>query len=95
MPVTHVLETCATNLYKLNCTRNLHVCHSDLQQDFFVQVFLHEIEYVLFDVLYKKVASIVQKNSYKFLVQVSCMSVTGFRRCVPIFLLTYTTRVHE
>jgi len=56
------------NVYKLTCASNLHVCHSDLQQDFSCTSFLYsrasfllEIEHVLFDVL----------------VQVSCTSVTG------------------
>jgi len=51
MPVTHVQETCTTNLCKLTCIRNLHVCHSDLQQDFSCASFLHEVEHVIFDVL--------------------------------------------
>jgi len=60
MPVTDVQETCTRSLHKLRkltCTRNVHVCHSDLQQDFSCASFLHsrasflhEIEHVLFDV---------------------------------------------
>jgi len=56
MPVTDVQETCTRNLYKLTCTRNLHVCHSNLQQNFSCANFLHsrasflcETEHVLFD----------------------------------------------
>lgn len=36
--VANADETRTRNLYKLTCTRNLHVSHSDLQQDFFEQV---------------------------------------------------------
>jgi len=68
MPVTRVQET---------CTRNLHVGHSDLQQDFSCASFLHsrarflhETEHVLFDVL-------VQETGIKNLMQVSCKFVTG------------------
>jgi len=44
----------ARNLYKklvkVNLsTRNLNVCHSDLQQDFSCASFLHKIEHVVFD----------------------------------------------
>jgi len=39
MPVTDVQES---------CTRNLHVCHSDLQQDFSRASFLRKIEHVIF-----------------------------------------------
>jgi len=55
----HVQET---------CTRNLHVCHSDLQQNFFCASFLHEIEHVLFDVL-------AQETCVKNLMQVFCTNL--------------------
>jgi len=55
-------------------TRNLHVCHSELQQDFSCAIFLHsrasflhKIEHILFDVL-------VQEIYIKNLMQVSCTS---------------------
>jgi len=69
MPVTHIQETFILV--------NLHVCHSDLQQDFSSArffhsraSFLHETEHVLLDVL-------VQETCIKNLIQVSSTCVTG------------------
>jgi len=64
------LNTCWNKAYRNagdTRTRNLHVCHSDLQQDFSCASFLYEIEHVLFDVL-------VQETCIKNLMQVSCTS---------------------
>jgi len=74
MPVTHV---------QVSCTRNLHVCHSDLQQDFSCAGFLHETEHVLFDVLVQEncIKNLISRtgNLYKFFVQVSSTCVRGIR----------------
>jgi len=82
--VTHVQETCIRNLYTLTCTRNLHVCHSDLQQNFSCESFLHsrasflhKIEHVLFYVLVEETCIKNLMYLYKFLVCLS--SALGFK----------------
>jgi len=72
---TYTGDTRTSFLYELTCTRNFHVCHSDLQQDFSCvscshASFLHETKHVLFDVL-------VQETCIKNLMQVSCTRITG------------------
>jgi len=66
-PLTHVRETQTRNSCELTRTRNLYVCHTDLQQDISWASFSHQIERVLFRASF----------SCEFLVRVSRASVMG------------------
>jgi len=82
MPATLAQETCARNLCKLSCTRNLHLCRSILCTFFLVQVSCTQLSTALFQdrncpardscCCARNCDELASNFSCKFLVQVSC-----------------------